>query len=121
MRVIDDNFDNLNNFSFENINMINVDIYKKHIFDVVGAIHEVHKELWPGLNEYCYQEGLAMQLVALLELMVKPNNIYKLNVLSLLSMLSLTNKEVVVNNKKFPTLMKRCKCSPRKSVKTFGL
>ena len=112
MRVIDDNFDNLNNFSFENINMINVDIYKKHIFGVVGAIHEVHKELWPGLNEYCYQEGLAMQLVALLELMVKPNNIYKLNVLSLLSMLSLTNKEVVVNNKKFPTLMKRCKCSP---------
>ncbi len=42
--------------------MINVDIYKKHIFDVVGAIHEVHKELGPGLNEYCYQEGLAMQL-----------------------------------------------------------
>jgi len=28
--------------------------YKAHIYDVVGAIHEVHKELGPGLNEYCY-------------------------------------------------------------------
>ncbi len=37
-------------------------ILKEHIYDVVGAIHEVHKELGPGLNEYCYQEGLQMQL-----------------------------------------------------------
>ena len=36
--------------------------YKAHIYDVVGAIHEVHKELGPGLNEYCYQEGLQIQL-----------------------------------------------------------
>lgn len=35
--------------------------YKAHIYDVVGAIHEVHKELGPGLTEYCYQEGLQMQ------------------------------------------------------------
>ena len=36
--------------------------YKAHIYDVIGAIHEVHKELGPGLNEYCYQEGMQMQL-----------------------------------------------------------
>ena len=42
--------------------MINTAEYKKHIYDVVGAIHEVHKELGAGLNEYCYQEGLQMQL-----------------------------------------------------------
>lgn len=32
------------------------------MYDVVGSIHEVHKELGAGLNEFCYQEGLAMQL-----------------------------------------------------------
>lgn len=32
------------------------------MFDVVGAIHSVHKELGPGLNEYCYQEGFQMEL-----------------------------------------------------------
>jgi GxxExxY protein len=42
--------------------MIDTAEYKKHIYDVVGAIHEVHKELGAGLNEYCYQEGLQMQL-----------------------------------------------------------
>ena len=36
--------------------------YKAHIYDVIGAIHEVHKELGPGLNEYCYQEGMQMQM-----------------------------------------------------------
>ena len=42
--------------------MINVKEMKAHVYDVVGAIHEVHAELGPGLNEYCYQEGLQMQL-----------------------------------------------------------
>lgn len=42
--------------------MIDIESYKKHIFDVVGALHEVHKELGAGLNEYCYQEGLQLQL-----------------------------------------------------------
>ena len=42
--------------------MIDIERYKKHIFDVVGALHEVHKELGAGLNEYCYQEGFQMQL-----------------------------------------------------------
>ena len=42
--------------------MINIDQLKEHIFDVVGALYEVHKELGPGLNEYCYQEGLKIQL-----------------------------------------------------------
>ena len=42
--------------------MIDISKYKQHIYDVIGAIHEVHKELGPGLNESCYQEGLQMQL-----------------------------------------------------------
>ncbi len=42
--------------------MIDISTYKQHIYDVIGAIHEVHKELGPGLNESCYQEGLKMQL-----------------------------------------------------------
>ena len=42
--------------------MMDVNYFKQHMYDVIGAIHEVHKELGPGLNEYCYQEGLEMQL-----------------------------------------------------------
>ena len=42
--------------------MIDVEILKKHIYDVLGAIYEVHNELGPGLNEYCYQEGLNVEL-----------------------------------------------------------
>ena len=42
--------------------MIDLQLLKDHIFDVVGALYEVHKELGPGLNEYCYQEGLKLQL-----------------------------------------------------------
>jgi GxxExxY protein len=43
---------------------MNLDIseLKSFIYDVVGALYEVHKELGPGLNEYCYQEGLEMEL-----------------------------------------------------------
>ena len=42
--------------------MIDLDSLKRHMFDVVGAIYEVHKELGAGLNEFCYQEGFQMQL-----------------------------------------------------------
>lgn len=42
--------------------MIDVAKMKAHMFDVIGAIHEVHKELGAGLNEYCYQEGFQMEL-----------------------------------------------------------
>ena len=35
--------------------MINIPQLTEHIYDVVGAIFEVHKELGPGLNEYVYQ------------------------------------------------------------------
>lgn len=42
--------------------MLNISKLKTHIYDVMGAIYEVHKELGAGLNEYCYQEGLQMQL-----------------------------------------------------------
>lgn len=42
--------------------MIDVSELKKNIYDVIGAIYEVHAELGPGLNESCYQEGLQMEL-----------------------------------------------------------
>ena len=42
--------------------MTDIKALKDHIYDVIGALHEVHKELGPGLNEYCYQEGLQLQL-----------------------------------------------------------
>lgn len=41
--------------------MIDVSELKKNIYDVIGAIYEVHAELGPGLNESCYQEGLQME------------------------------------------------------------
>ena len=41
---------------------MNVSSLKEHVYDVIGAIHEVHRELGPGLNEYCYQEGLEIDL-----------------------------------------------------------
>lgn len=42
--------------------MIDIHKLKNHVYDVVGALYEVHKELGAGLNEYCYQEGLQIQL-----------------------------------------------------------
>ena len=42
--------------------MIDISFLKEHIYDVIGAIHEVHNELGAGLNEFCYQEGLELQL-----------------------------------------------------------
>ena len=41
--------------------MIDINNLKDHVFDIVEALYEVHTELGPGLNEYCYQEGLRMQ------------------------------------------------------------
>lgn len=45
--------------------MIDIASLRHHIYDVIGAIHEVHKELGAGLNEYCYQEGMQLQLTEL--------------------------------------------------------
>ena len=42
--------------------MFDIAFYKNYIYDVVGALYEVHKELGPGLQETCYQEGLELQL-----------------------------------------------------------
>ena len=42
--------------------MIDIKALKEHIYDVIGAIHEVKKGMGPGLNEYCYQEALQLQL-----------------------------------------------------------
>ena len=42
--------------------MINVTELKAHMYDVIGAIYEVHTELGAGLNEVCYQEALQIQL-----------------------------------------------------------
>lgn len=42
--------------------MVDVKKLMGHVFDVVGALYTVHTELGPGLNEYCYQEGFALEL-----------------------------------------------------------
>ena len=41
--------------------MIDIPKLKDHVYDVVGALYEVHKELGAGLNENCYQEGLQIE------------------------------------------------------------
>ena len=41
--------------------MINAISLREHIYDVVGAVHNVHRILGPGLNESCYQEGLQIE------------------------------------------------------------
>lgn len=42
--------------------MIDIKKLKDYVYDVVEALYEVHKELGAGLNEFCYQEGLQLQL-----------------------------------------------------------
>ena len=42
--------------------MIDAIKLRDHIYDVVGAIHHVHKVLGAGLYESCYQEGLQIEL-----------------------------------------------------------
>lgn len=42
--------------------MVNVDQLKDHVYDIVGALHAVHDGLGAGVNEYCYQEALEMEL-----------------------------------------------------------
>ena len=43
--------------------MIDTIKLREHIYDVVGAVHNVHKVLGPGLNESCYQEGLQIEFI----------------------------------------------------------
>ena len=42
--------------------MIDAIKLRDHIYDVVGAVHNVHRVLGAGLNESCYQEGLQIEL-----------------------------------------------------------
>ena len=41
---------------------LDITALKSFVYDVVGTLYEVHRELGPGLNEYCYQEGLEREL-----------------------------------------------------------
>ena len=41
-----------------------LDALKEILYYLVGKLHDVHKELGPGLNEYVYQEGLEMEFKA---------------------------------------------------------
>ena len=38
------------------------ELLKDFMYDVVGAIYNVHAELGAGLNESIYQEGLEIEL-----------------------------------------------------------
>lgn len=38
------------------------DIWKQLVYPVIGACQEVHKQLGPFLNEYMYQDALAIEL-----------------------------------------------------------
>ena len=40
----------------------NKDIWKQLVYPVIGACQEVHKQLGPFLNEYMYQDALAIEL-----------------------------------------------------------
>ena len=42
--------------------MVDISELKDHVYDIIGALYEVHKDLGAGLNESCYQEGLQLQL-----------------------------------------------------------
>ena len=41
--------------------MLDIEFYKKLMFDVIGDVREAHCELGAGLNESCYQEGMQLQ------------------------------------------------------------
>ena len=42
--------------------MVDIKGSKTYMYDIVGAIYEVRREMGVGLNESCYQEALEMQL-----------------------------------------------------------
>ena len=42
--------------------MFDIDSKSRLLYDIVGAIYRVIKDLGPGLNEHCYQEALSIEL-----------------------------------------------------------
>ncbi len=52
-------------FTYKLLYMFDTTRPKRHIYDVVGALWEVHSELGPGLSEDLYKEGFEIELTEL--------------------------------------------------------
>ena len=85
--------------------MIDVNELKKSMYDVIGAIYEVHSELGPGLNESCYQEGLQLEflekkilLICVLILLIILEALFRLDFLC--------KDDIIIECKSVPELVK---------------
>ncbi len=51
-------------FSREKLPATLHDSLKAHVYDIIGCMHEVYRDLGDGLPEYVYQEALVIELKA---------------------------------------------------------